>query len=160
VPGLRIGFLIGPPDLLAPVRRGLLPWSVGSLAQAAVDFLMTPTDSIDAFLEKTRRHVNREMKHFSKQLDRLPGFELFPSCTIFSLIRLPGGVTATQAVSRLLAHRILIRNCANFRGLSERYIRASLKSRGENDRLVDRLQSAVAPAGKSDAGAAPRAEPT
>jgi threonine-phosphate decarboxylase len=160
VPGLRIGFLIGPPDLLAQVRRSLLPWSVGSLAQAAVDFLMTPTDSIDAFLEKSRRHVEREVKHFSKQIDRLSGFGLFPSCTIFSLIRLPDEVSASQVLSRLLAHRILVRNCANFRGLSERYIRVSLKRRGENDLLADRLPSAAVPAGKSGAGAVRRTGPT
>ena len=160
VPGLRIGFLIGPPDLLAPARRSLLPWSVSSLAQAAVEFLMTPSDSIDAFLKETRRHVKQEMKHVSDRIDRLPGFGVFPSCTVFSLIRLPDGATASQVLSRLLAHRILIRNCANFRGLSERYIRVSLKSRRENDFLVDRLQSAVAPAGKSGEGAASRAEPT
>ena len=157
IPGLRIGFMIAPPDLLAPMRRCQLPWSVGSLAQAAVEFLMTRAGPIEDFLEETRRHVAAETRRFSEQMERCPGIRVFPSCTIFSLLRLPATLTAPQAVSRLLKHRILVRDCANFQGLSERYIRVSLKRAGQNDLLVDLLRTEAAAARRDPANESPRA---
>jgi threonine-phosphate decarboxylase len=145
IPGLRIGFLVGPEPLLAPMRRFRLPWSVNSLAQAAVTFLMSSSEEIEDFLDRTRRYVRSETARLAARLSACPDLKMVPSSTIFSLVRLPEAQTASQIASRLLDSRILIRNCANFAGLSERYIRISLKRPEENDRLVDRLLAAAAP---------------
>ena len=143
IPGLRIGFLIGPPGLLAPVRRYALPWSVNSLAQVAVEFLMRPSADLDAFVEETRRWVSAERARIGTRLAASRPLQVFPSSTVFSLIRLPKTATAVDVARQLLESRILIRNCGNFAGLSERYIRISLKQAEENNRLVDRLLAAV-----------------
>jgi threonine-phosphate decarboxylase len=141
IPGLRIGFLIAPPDLLGAMRRLYQPWSVNSLAQAAVEFLMRPAAGIDDFLEKTRRFTAAETRRFAARMAAFPDVALFAGAAIFSLLRLPERLTAAYTAAQLLRQRILIRNCKNFAGLSDRYIRVSLKTPTENDRLADALQA-------------------
>jgi len=141
IPGLRIGFLIAPPPLIEAVRRLYQPWSVNSLAQAAVEFLMRPAPGIEDFLKETRRFTAAETARFAARISEFPEAAMFAGAAIFSLLRLPERLTAAQTAAQLLRLRILIRNCENFAGLSKRYIRVSLKTPEENDRLADALQA-------------------
>ncbi|MGD8366730.1 MAG: aminotransferase class I/II-fold pyridoxal phosphate-dependent enzyme, partial [Desulfobacterales bacterium] len=150
IPGLRVGFLIASKPLLEPMKRCCLPWSVNSLAQTAVAFLMSEAAKIEGFLRDTRQYVRSETARLSAKLSGCAALHLYPSTTIFSLIRLSEPHTASQLAARLLKHRILIRNCANFDGLTERYIRISLKQPEENDRLLDRLLAETAQGGSPD----------
>ena len=44
----------------------------------------------------------------------------------------------------MLAQGILIRSCANYTGLDERYCRVGVKRRAENERLLAALRRALA----------------
>jgi threonine-phosphate decarboxylase len=50
------------------------------------------------------------------------------------------GWNAELLQQRLWQERILIRNCASFTGLSDRYIRLAVKQQAENQRLIDLLK--------------------
>jgi threonine-phosphate decarboxylase len=140
IPGLRIGFVAAHPDITEKIRRYMLPWSVNTLAQAAVNYLMTQKQEVSEFIEKTRTYLEGERQFFMTDLESAPGIRLFPSTTSFILAKLDK-LTA-EAVSRhLLKYRILIRDCGNFQGLSSRFIRISLKTRNVNQILVDRLRA-------------------
>ncbi|MCF8050277.1 MAG: threonine-phosphate decarboxylase CobD [Desulfobacterales bacterium] len=143
IPGLRIGFLIAPPQLIEAMRRLYQPWSVNSLAQAAVEFLMRPAPEIEDFLTETRRFTSTETARIAARMANFPEVRMFPGAAIFSLLLLPETVPASRAAVQLLEERILIRNCENFAGLSDRYIRISLKTPAENDRLVEALGSVL-----------------
>jgi len=54
-------------------------------------------------------------------------------------MRLPQGLKASAVWEQLAAHRILIRDCANFTGLSDEFIRISMKGEDENRRAADLL---------------------
>ncbi|MDM8522239.1 pyridoxal phosphate-dependent class II aminotransferase [Desulfococcaceae bacterium HSG8] len=139
VPGLRIGFLVSPENIIERFMRYVLPWSVNSLAQAAVSYLMEQKTETDAFIENTRVFLEAERNRFEEMLMNASGIRLFPSTTSFMLARLFGNHTAQEVFSDLSHDRILIRNCSNFRGLSERFIRISLKTRDVNDVLAEKL---------------------
>jgi hypothetical protein len=55
------------------------------------------------------------------------------------LIRLPEGLAAPTVWTRLSAEGILIRDCSNFRGLSERFIRACPKTSETSRLLAERI---------------------
>jgi threonine-phosphate decarboxylase len=140
IPGLRIGFIAANPDIIEKIGRYMLPWSVNTLAQAAVNYLMTQTQDVSEFIEETRNYLAGERQFFMNGLQSAPGIKLFPSTTSFILAKLDR-LTA-EAVSRhLLKYRILIRDCGNFQGLSSQFIRISLKTRNVNQILVDRLRA-------------------
>lgn len=140
VPGLRIGFLAAPEAVVRAMRRYFLPWSLNSLAQETVVHLMTRREIIDPFVADCRRRLDRERKEMTARLGSSPGLEVFPSCTSFLLLRLRRGHAAGDVCAALAGERILIRNCANFTGLSERFIRISLKTPEINRMLAERLE--------------------
>jgi threonine-phosphate decarboxylase len=144
IPGLRIGFLIGSLPAVQAVLPHMLPWSVNSLAQAAVAFLTTRTDTVAPFLAQSRAHVQREHDGLHRRLADHPGIRFFRSSTVFVLGRLRGRRTAAGVQACLLRDKILIRNCENFHGLSDRYIRVSLKTADINLKLVESLKRCLA----------------
>ncbi len=155
VPGLRIGFLTGPRAVIDRIGRYALPWSVNALAQAAVRFLMEGPDAQTAFIRQTRTALAAERRAFEGVLSAMPGIRPFPSRTSFVLLKLGRGRTAETVCERLARQRILVRNCANFTGLSDRFIRISLKTGGINRMVLAALSDIV----HTDAGRAPAPTP-
>lgn len=141
IPGLRIGFLVGSERLINRLMRYVLPWSVNSLAQVAVLYLMAQATAVAAFIESTQEFLEAERKWFTQHLEEASALQLFPSCTSFLLARLPENHRAADICSRLSQERILIRDCSNFKGLSERFIRISLRTHDSNQLLAERLLS-------------------
>jgi threonine-phosphate decarboxylase len=139
IPGLRIGFLVGDPAVVDRFKRGLWPWSVNALAQAAVRFVCDAAAAIDRFTAETRAHLARERRDLTERLAATPGMHPYPSTASFVLVRLPEGLTAASVWEHLAAERILIRDCSNFAGLSERFIRICPRSRESNRRAAEAL---------------------
>ncbi|MEE8430203.1 MAG: aminotransferase class I/II-fold pyridoxal phosphate-dependent enzyme [Candidatus Desulfatibia sp.] len=139
IPGLRIGFLIAPGQTIEKFRPFLLPWNVNSMAQTAVDYLMKHTDEADAFIDKTILLLENQRKYMAEAFEDVDGIKLFPSKTSFVLAKLDENITANILCNHLAADRILIRNCSNFRGLSEYFIRISLKTTDINRMLADKI---------------------
>jgi threonine-phosphate decarboxylase len=139
VPGLRIGFVAAHETVIAKLVRYALPWSVNSLAQAAVIWLMTNRTKIDAFIEKTRAFLEVERKAFAQRLSSSRHLRLFPSETSFILAELSAPYSASEVCDALSNKGILIRNCSNFKGLSEEFIRVSLKTSEINCIIAERL---------------------
>jgi threonine-phosphate decarboxylase len=143
IPGLRIGFVIASRALIKKIRRYLLPWSVNSLAQLAIDYLIRHQDEVSAFVQRTRSFCAAERKRFYDAFKQVSDMRLFPSTTPYILIRLPENLKAEDLCGHLAAERLLIRNCANFVGLDQGFIRISLKDAEKNSLLAQRLLQAV-----------------
>ena len=143
IPGLRIGFVIAARALIDNIRRYLLPWSVNSLAQLAIGYLSLHQDAVSAFVQRTRNFCAVERKRFYDAFKQVSDMRLFPSTTPYILIRLPQNLKAADVCRHLAAERVLIRNCANFVGLDQSFIRISLKDAETNSLLAQRLLRAV-----------------
>jgi threonine-phosphate decarboxylase len=139
VPGLRIGFVISHAEIIKKFQRFLQPWSVNSLAQLAVRYLMSNKDVVDAFIEKTHRHIRTERHRFLNAARDFSDIHLFPSTTNFILAQLPYDLQAEDVINKLALDKILIRNCHNFNGLSNRFIRITLKTPEANNILAAKL---------------------
>jgi threonine-phosphate decarboxylase len=139
IPGLRIGFVKAPESLIKALTPFALPWSVNSLAQAAVQWLMNHPERVELFLSSTRNMVETEKRRIEECIHKETRARCFPSATSFVLIRLPDGLKAPTVWRHMADNRILIRNCDNFTGLSDAFIRISLKSQAENRRATDLL---------------------
>jgi threonine-phosphate decarboxylase len=139
VPGLRIGFLISSPAVIERFRTFFLPWNVNCLAQAAVKYLMTRTAEIDIFVENTLIFFEKERHLMLRRFKDASHINFFPSTTSFLLARLYGDLTADRVSDILARDRILIRNCANFKGLSDRFVRISLQTSEINQMAAEKL---------------------
>ncbi|MEE4357695.1 MAG: threonine-phosphate decarboxylase [Desulfococcaceae bacterium] len=141
VPGLRIGFLIGMEQLIAKMRHYSLPWSLSNPALHTVIWLMDHGEITDAFISRSREYLSVERKRFCTFMSHASHMRLFPGCTSFILAELKGRHNSGQICAALAAEKILIRNCANFRGLSDRFIRISLKTEESNRMLLEKLSA-------------------
>jgi threonine-phosphate decarboxylase len=141
IPGLRTGFLVGHGDLIEKFHRFLTPWSVNSLAHAALFYLLDPENGVDRFLKESIDFVETERLRFMARFQSARGAVFFEGSTPFILGKAQGGHTAASICEALLHRRILIRNCSNFQGLSDRFFRVSLKDQKTNLLLADALAS-------------------
>ena len=139
IPGLRIGFLVAAESLVNRFRPWLLPWNVNAMAQAAVAFLMQHRHEVERFVDRCSEFVRSERENLFHMLKNRSAVDPLPSETVFFLVKLPPGKTAAQIKAALLQHRLLIRDCSNFRGLSPRYIRISIKTAESNRLLAEKL---------------------
>jgi threonine-phosphate decarboxylase len=139
IPGLRIGFVVSAPERMKQLRRFLQPWSVNSLAQLATGYLMAQKEEVDTFIEKTNQLIFAERKRFVTAFEDFSDIILYPSTTNFFIARLPNRLNADEVCSRLAGHKIMVRNCRNFYGLTNRHIRISLKLPEHNLVLAQKL---------------------
>lgn len=135
IPGLRLGYVTGAPNLLHRLRTNRMPWSVNRLAIEAGLYLLEhdiphPLD-MKSYLQEASR--------LRGALEALGGLEVWPTDTHFMLVCLRIG--KASALKEYLAEKrgILIRDASNFEGLNERFFRVAAQSRKKNDRLVEAI---------------------
>jgi threonine-phosphate decarboxylase len=143
IPGLRIGFLVGSPDRIKKFEETLLPWNVNSLAQTAVGYLARHKQLVHGFIKNTQLYFQAQKTAFFKKIKPFQELKPFQSNTPFILIKLAGALTADKVCANLAKEKILVRNCENFEGLSDRFIRISLKSPELNRLIADKLAAQV-----------------
>ena len=111
-----------------------IPWSVNSLAQNAANIALKNK----FHLTKSKLVIKKELRYLKNKIAELDGFECHDSSTNFILIKTKYDSTKLQ--KKLLKHNILIRDCKNFRGLNNQYIRIAVKSHKDNLKLVKALE--------------------
>lgn len=141
IPGLRIGFAVGAPGRVDRLRRFALPWSVNALAMAAVDYLLTQNATVDRFVADTVTRLAELKRSMMRRLAAIPGVRVYPSATGFFLVQLPDAHRSGDICRRLAREKFLIRDCANFKGLSDRFIRISLQDQAKNKRCAELLET-------------------
>ncbi|MBE3586304.1 threonine-phosphate decarboxylase CobD [Desulfofundulus thermocisternus] len=133
IPGLRLGVLVARPEVVRTLEKARDPWSVNALAQVAGVAGLRDR----AYLEATREVVTREREFLFQELSSLPGWRPFPGTANFLLVDITNaGITAGELTGLLGRRGILVRNCSNFPGLTEGYIRVAVKGHDENLRLL------------------------
>lgn len=143
IPGLRLGFLVAKAASLTAFTRQRKPWGVNRLAQLAGEYLL---QHADMYVEEVRRYVESERKRFVESLNKTGGVRVIPGEANFMLCRLAGPLLAPQLAEKLLARKIMIRNCASFAGLDDHFFRVSLKGRDENSLFLGALQDILSEA--------------
>jgi histidinol-phosphate/aromatic aminotransferase/cobyric acid decarboxylase-like protein len=104
--GLRIGFAIGPAELIREVEKSRGPYKVGALAEAAA---VAALERDAAWMRAGVDQVRRNRDRLAEALDRI-GTPPLPSAANFLLVPLPARLgTATDAGARLRAGGVAVR---------------------------------------------------
>jgi threonine-phosphate decarboxylase len=135
--GIRLGYGIAAPNLVAKLESVRLPWSINSLASCATLAAFNDTD----FIENTKRTIAKERIELAKSLNEIEGLHVYPSITNFLLVKiLNRRITSTKLKDLLAKERILIRDCCTFMGLDDSYFRITVRSAKDNQKLVETLE--------------------
>jgi threonine-phosphate decarboxylase len=140
IPGVRLGYLLGAPELVARLTGEQEPWSVNTLAQVLGRACLADAE----YMAATRALVAAEREFLFRRLAALPGLKPFPSAVNYLLVKLtrPGAGAANLRL-RMLARGIVIRDASNFRGLDQRFFRLAVRRRDENVRLLEALKECL-----------------
>lgn len=135
--GIRSGFALGPKKLIDRMRNYLGPWNCNRLAQK----LSVAALSDLAFQEKSRDWLRHERAWFTQAIKELEEFQVFPSLANFFLIR------STQPLVgfyEFLGEKgIYVRSTEDFLSLDDSYFRIAIRTRAENQRLMEALSQWV-----------------
>jgi threonine-phosphate decarboxylase len=134
LPGIRIGYAAASKHMIEILQKIKIPWSVNSLAQDAANAALKNK----SHLIKSNLIIKKELNYLINKINKLDGFDCDKSSTNFILIKIKKNSTNLQ--KKLLEHKILIRDCKNFRGLNNHYIRIAVKSHKDNLKLVKVLE--------------------
>ena len=139
IPGLRIGFAIAPEAIISKMSAIIPPWSVNSLAQKTVEFICDHPKLVQHFIDQTRIYIKAEKKELFDDLQKNRELQPFPSTTTYFLVKLPQRLTAEKVCSLFAQQRLLIRNCGNFDGLSNQFIRIAIHQKEVNRKIGQML---------------------
>lgn len=131
--GIRAGYLLAPADLVERLEAQRQPWSVNSLACAALESCAADRE--------TPRRVSAEVAAARTELARAlaeapPVRRVWPGAANFLLLRVDGG---PSVVARLAERGIAVRPCDSFPGLGPDYLRVTVRDEADNRLLVEAL---------------------
>lgn len=132
MPGLRLGYaLCGDRSLLEKMASYLQPWNVSVPAQTAGTAALRNSG---VYLEKTRAYLQKERRKLMQAL-RNAGLRVYGSQANYLFFEGPKGL-----YRQALDAGLLIRDCGNYRGLSEGYYRIAVRRQEENERFIEWLR--------------------
>lgn len=134
--GVRLGYA-ATNSRAADLLRSQLPfWNVNGLAAY---ILKTVSEFKDEFLQGLAL-VAQDRTYMLNQLERIPGLRVFSSKANFLYVELPPNVPGRQLRDRLLEqYGLMVRECSNKIGSSERYLRLAVQTKEAVDLLVQAL---------------------
>jgi threonine-phosphate decarboxylase len=137
--GLRVAYAAANTDLCKQIQQSIAPWSVTSLASWAAGVAVQDVSYArqTIALNKLRRE---QLQVAIRKLD----IQVYPSAGNFLLLRLPESINRQQFWELMIReHHIVLRNCANYEGLGDGFLRVAIRIEAENDRLINALASEV-----------------
>jgi histidinol-phosphate aminotransferase len=132
--GLRLGYGIGHPDLIAELEKVRQPFNINAVVQAGALAALDDT----AHADKTRKKNARGLKFYAREFRKL-GLEFVPSSANFILVRVGDGQRVFEAMQKL---GVIVRPMGGYQ-LAE-WVRISVGTPKENRRCLEALKTALA----------------
>lgn len=139
IAGLRVAYAVAHPALASRIEDNLAPWPVTTLASRAVSAALSDL----RYAERSRDRNLANRTSLRRDLEEL-GFSVCPSCANFILFRLPAGIDSGAFWRHMIVkHGVVLRTCTNYESLPSGYLRASVRAKEENSRLVEALAESL-----------------
>lgn len=136
IPGVRAGYLLASPDLVAALRAMRQPWGVNAVALAALETCVAD----EATPRKIAEEIAAAREDLCAHLAETPRLKVWPSAANFLLIEVPDGPSVRAG---MLERGIAVRRADTFPGLTEGHLRITVRLPEENRVLVDALKEVV-----------------
>jgi len=137
-PGLRLGYLVANESIVNKLMQFKEPWTVNTFAQIAGHVAINDVE----FAVNTRQYMSSEKAFLYDELSKIKGIRPFQPSVNFILVRIHNTeITSSVIQNLLIKDNIIIRDCSNFVGLSDKYFRVAVRTREENQKLLSALNS-------------------
>jgi len=137
--GLRCGFLVAEKKIIGKIANLAQTFPIGSLSEEAAIAALKDKQ----FLNKTKRIIKKERIFLTKKL-RNKGFEVINSESINLLIKVSNDFVGSKTAVELLAEKgVSVVNGSSFRGLTDKFIRISIKKRDQNKKFLQIIDQII-----------------
>ena len=130
--GLRVGYCVGRPAMIAEIGKVKLPYAMNILSETATLVALDHPARFAPSIEASIAQRERLRDAFAT----LPGAHVYPSAANFLLVKFAGG--AQPVFDHLLQQGILVRDVSHYPGL-QNHLRISVGTPAENDALLASL---------------------
>ncbi len=141
-PGLRIGYGITTNEtLLKEIEENKDPWSVSSLSNEAAILMLKDRD----YIAESKKYMASERERVCRKLDSLKplGITYTVPRANFVLLHLPENrLSAKGLFEKAIREKMMIRNCADYSGLENGYVRFCFMKEEDDDRLLSLIKEA------------------
>jgi adenosylcobyric acid synthase len=137
IPGLRLGYAVGAPQHIFQLKNFCIPWGINCIAAKTGIASLENT----AYQCHSRVTMQRLLHNFYTKLTGFPAIHVYPTNCNFFLIKLFPPLTGDILHRHLIRMGIAIRQCTNFRGLDNSYIRIAVRTDPENAVLISALDN-------------------
>ena len=135
VPGLRIGYMIGPKEVIGSIQKFKEPWALNTLALNSIPYFIGES----LYLDNLRKWWTEERNYLYNQLSLIRELRVFESYANFLLLRYDGDELPVFFES-IEKENIHVRTCHDFIGLDERYFRISIQDRITNQQFIKKIK--------------------
>ncbi|MEJ5327632.1 MAG: threonine-phosphate decarboxylase CobD [Candidatus Bathyarchaeia archaeon] len=144
--GLRVGYGVAAEDTIKIMSAAKAPWNVNCLAQVAAVAALEDEEHAN----RTSKLIKTERDFLTCELSKIGVLKVYPAEANFFFIDIrQSGFTAAKLKRKLLGYGVLIRDCTSFAGIDEYYIRVAVKTRRENEKLLEALRKVLGKNGES-----------
>lgn len=133
--GLRAGYLLAAPEVVARLERGRRAWPLSSPALAALGACASPAGQ--RFCHEQAHQVATERTQMLARLADIGITPCAPPAAPFVLIEIPNAFVIKESLRR---HHLAVRSCANFVGLGDDHVRLAVRAAPQVDQLIAALE--------------------
>ncbi len=136
IPGLRLGLMFGPEEIIAKLYEAKDPWNLNIFAQKAGEYLLKN----ESFIEETSRYFYQERKRVFEEFKKISSLKTFEPRANFIFFEILNDKKVEDLQEFLIKEKIMIRDCSNYPGLSDKHFRTAIKSKEENNLLLKNIK--------------------
>ncbi|RSL32061.1 pyridoxal phosphate-dependent class II aminotransferase [Salibacterium salarium] len=136
IPGLRAGYMMASQEIIDQIQVFLPPWNVNVIAERAISFVL----SEQKFVEHTVSYITSERERVKKAVEDETSFKIFSSDTNFFLLCHKDHRDTKELLTFLAEHNLHARHTYHFPILEGKYIRLAVRTKTENNHLIDVLR--------------------
>ena len=131
--GMRIGYLVGHPDIIQELMKSRLPFVVDPLAETVALALMKKPEIIASRVQ----YILHERNQLINALEKMPDVNVVPSDANFLLFKTP--LEPSFLMKKLTSRGVLVRNMGGYPELAG-YLRVNAGSQDENKVFLSALE--------------------
>ena len=136
-PGIRIGYgITGNNDYINLINKVSIPWSINVVANNGAICALREKD----YIKDTVKYVKEENDFLYSKLREFNCLKVYKGAVNFILFKIDKDIDLRY---ELLKYGILIRSCSNYNGLDEKYYRVAVRTRKENEKLIDSFKKVL-----------------
>jgi L-threonine-O-3-phosphate decarboxylase len=132
IPGIRLGYCMSSnKELIQGLKSSGPPWNVSTIAQAAGTASLKEKE----YVKKSVEYVSMQREYLVKELEKL-NIKTYESHANYVFFK----TNIPHLKEEMLKKGILIRDCSNYKNLSDEYYRVAVKKEHENKILIEKLK--------------------